>query len=64
MSSETLISAIAVLVEQSTAGGQDVPKCHKLSNGHQGDQITDGLEAQDATSLCSCLYKNWHTPSS
>ncbi|KAF2681028.1 hypothetical protein K458DRAFT_85222 [Lentithecium fluviatile CBS 122367] len=51
----------AVLIEQSTAGGQGVPSCYKTSNGQKGDQIS--LDAQDATSLCSCLYKNWHTPS-
>ncbi|KAF2661854.1 hypothetical protein K491DRAFT_332359 [Lophiostoma macrostomum CBS 122681] len=49
----------AVRVEQSVGGGQDVPACHKLS----GEQVTEGLDAQDASSLCSCLYKNWRTPS-
>jgi len=54
-----LTIATAVLIEQSTAGGQNVPSCHKTVNGLEGAQI-DGLEVQDGGTLCSCLYKNWH----
>ena len=50
----------AVRVEQSVGGGQGVPSCKTSS----GDQVTDGLDAQDPSSLCSCLYKNWRTPTS
>ncbi|KAF2033176.1 hypothetical protein EK21DRAFT_59278 [Setomelanomma holmii] len=45
----------AVRVEQSVAGGQNVPSCKKKS----GEKISGGLSAQDASTLCSCLYKNW-----
>jgi hypothetical protein len=45
----------AVRVEQTVAGGDNVPSCKSKS----GDKVTDGLKAQDAGTLCSCLYKNW-----
>lgn len=47
----------AVRVEQTVAGGEGVPAC-KSSSGNDAS-----LEAQNATTLCSCLYKNW-TPQS
>lgn len=50
----------AVRVEQSVGGGPGVPSCRKVSGG---DEITEGLETQDPSTLCSCLYKNWRTPS-
>ncbi|KAF2177657.1 hypothetical protein K469DRAFT_643878 [Zopfia rhizophila CBS 207.26] len=53
----------AVRVEQAIGGGTGIPNCYKLSNGQPGDKITEGLESQDQGSLCSCLYKNWRTPS-
>jgi hypothetical protein len=52
----------ALRVEQIIGGGQDVPNCWTLNNGVPDQQITDGLQAQDAGQLCSCLYKNWRTP--
>jgi hypothetical protein len=52
----------AVRVEQAVGGGQGIPACYKLNNGQHGDQITQGLDAQDPSGLCSCLYKNWRTP--
>jgi len=53
----------ALRIEQAVGGGQDTPSCYKISNdGGHGDAITNGLTAQDAGSLCSCLYKNWRTP--
>ncbi|KAF1998675.1 hypothetical protein P154DRAFT_577782 [Amniculicola lignicola CBS 123094] len=52
----------AVRVEQAVGGGENVPTCYKLNNGQPGDRVTDGLQAQDQGSLCSCLYKNWRTP--
>ncbi|KAF2470986.1 uncharacterized protein BDR25DRAFT_334143 [Lindgomyces ingoldianus] len=52
----------AVRVEQAVGGGQDIPTCYKLNNGSKGEKITDGISSQDAGSLCSCLYKNWRTP--
>lgn len=52
----------AVKIEQSAPGGQGVPSCYKTTeSGQHGDAVT-GLAAQDASTLCSCLYKNWHTP--
>lgn len=45
----------AVRIEQAVGGGQNVPSCTKSS----GEQVTDGIRAQDASKLCSCLYKNW-----
>ncbi|CAI6268105.1 unnamed protein product [Periconia digitata] len=51
----------AVRVEQAVGGGESVPSCYKQKDGQQqGEQIP--LQAQDAGALCSCLYKNWHTP--
>ncbi|KAL1612608.1 hypothetical protein SLS60_000837 [Paraconiothyrium brasiliense] len=51
----------AVRVEQTAAGGEGVPSCYKTtSSGQKGDSVS--LEAEDATTMCSCLYKNWHTP--
>lgn len=50
-----------VRIEQSAAGGQGVPSCYKTTpNGQHGDSIT--LDAEDRTTMCSCLYKNWRTP--
>jgi hypothetical protein len=43
----------AVRVEQNVAGGKGVPACKSSS----GDDAT--LEAQDASTLCACLYKNF-----
>lgn len=51
-----------VRVEQVASGGSDVPNCYKITDGNVGEKIQDGLEAQDASNLCSCLYKNWNTP--
>ncbi|KAF1954617.1 hypothetical protein CC80DRAFT_517518 [Byssothecium circinans] len=52
----------AVRIEQSVSGGENVPVCYKKANGgQQGEQIS--LATQDGGTLCSCLYKNWHTPS-
>ncbi|KAH6642945.1 hypothetical protein C7974DRAFT_113034 [Boeremia exigua] len=45
----------AVRVEQAVGGGENVPSCSKLS----GEKVTNGIRAQDAGNLCSCLYKNW-----
>ncbi|KAH8728459.1 hypothetical protein GQ44DRAFT_609460 [Phaeosphaeriaceae sp. PMI808] len=45
----------AIRVEQSAAGGENVPSCKRKS----GEQVFDGLKAQDPGTLCSCLYKNW-----
>ncbi|KAF1851540.1 uncharacterized protein K460DRAFT_401557 [Cucurbitaria berberidis CBS 394.84] len=45
----------AVRVEQSVAGGENVPSCKKSS----GESVTGSLKAQEAGTLCSCLYKNW-----
>ncbi|RII14076.1 hypothetical protein CUC08_Gglean004217 [Alternaria sp. MG1] len=47
----------AARIEQSVAGGQGIPACTSSS----GDDAK--LKAQDASTLCSCLYKNW-TPQS
>ncbi|KAF1946783.1 hypothetical protein EJ02DRAFT_462101 [Clathrospora elynae] len=48
----------AARVEQAVAGGKGVPSCKTSS----GEDVTGGLEAQDASTLCSCLYKNWTPP--
>ncbi|KAF9692162.1 hypothetical protein EKO04_009984 [Ascochyta lentis] len=45
----------AVRIEQAVGGGENVPLCTKSS----GEKVTDGIKAQDAGNLCSCLYKNW-----
>ncbi|KAF1835274.1 hypothetical protein BDW02DRAFT_597406 [Decorospora gaudefroyi] len=47
----------AVRVEESVAGGKEIPACKSSS----GDKAS--LKAQDESTLCSCLYKNW-TPQS
>ncbi|KAI1546066.1 hypothetical protein PtrEW4_007306 [Pyrenophora tritici-repentis] len=43
----------AVRVEQAVAGGAGTPSCKSSS----GDDVSP--KAQDAGTLCSCLYKNW-----
>ncbi|KAH7391018.1 hypothetical protein DE146DRAFT_152601 [Phaeosphaeria sp. MPI-PUGE-AT-0046c] len=45
----------AVRVEQTVAGGDNVPSCKRSS----GEKVSESLKAQDAGTLCSCLYKNW-----
>ncbi|KAF1926175.1 uncharacterized protein M421DRAFT_68186 [Didymella exigua CBS 183.55] len=45
----------AVRVEQAVGGGNNVPSCTKST----GEHVSSGIVAQDASSLCSCLYKNW-----
>lgn len=51
----------AVRVEQIIGGGNNVPNCYKTKNGIIEERVTDGLTAQDASSMCSCLYKNRRT---
>lgn len=54
--SETrMLTHAAVRIEQAVGGGENVPSCTKST----GEKITSGIKAQDAGSLCSCLYKNW-----
>jgi hypothetical protein len=53
----------AVRAEQTVAGGANVPNCYKTVNGNIGDRITKNVTTGDPTTLCSCLYKNWRTPS-
>jgi hypothetical protein len=48
-----LTQFIAVRVEQTVAGGENVPSCTSKSGN------TVSPKAQDAGTLCSCLYKNW-----
>lgn len=51
----------AVKVEQTAAGGDNVPNCYKTtSSGQHGESVR--LDAEDKTTMCSCLYKNWRTP--
>ncbi|KAL1647766.1 hypothetical protein SLS58_002567 [Diplodia intermedia] len=51
----------AVRAEQSIGGGEDVPNCYKTVDGRITKQITDGLDAMGASTLCSCLYRNYLT---
>lgn len=51
----------AVRAEQSIGGGEDVPTCYKTVDGQATKQITDGIEAGGASTLCSCLYRNYLT---
>ncbi|KAF2139831.1 uncharacterized protein K452DRAFT_310212 [Aplosporella prunicola CBS 121167] len=53
----------AFRAEQSIAGGDNVPICYKTTDGEIGEQITDTLEAEGASTLCSCLYRNYLTTS-
>lgn len=50
-----MLTHSAVRIEQAVGGGENVPSCTKST----GEKITSGIKAQDAGSLCSCLYKNW-----
>lgn len=43
----------AARIEQSVGGGQGIPSCSKTGGGQVNIQSTD------ASTLCSCLYKNW-----
>ena len=49
------LTALALRVEQTVAGGQNIPSCKSSS----GEIVTDSIKSQDAGTLCSCLYKNW-----
>lgn len=49
----------AVRIEETIAGGADVPACYKTVNGNIGDRTTNGLGAKPPDDVCSCLYKNW-----
>lgn len=51
----------AVRAEQSVGGGENVPNCYKTVDGQMTEQITDGLDAMGASTLCSCLYRNYLT---
>lgn len=51
----------AVRAEQSIGGGENVPNCYKTDNGRITEQITDGINAMGASTLCSCLYRNYLT---
>jgi hypothetical protein len=48
--------------EQTVAGGANVPNCYKTIDGNLGERITQNITAENPTTLCSCLYKNWRTP--
>jgi len=43
----------AARIEQNVGGGQGIPSCSKAG----GDQVS--IQSTDASTLCSCLYKNW-----
>ncbi|KAL5119717.1 hypothetical protein ACEQ8H_002323 [Pleosporales sp. CAS-2024a] len=47
----------AVRVEQTVAGGENIPSCKKST----GEQV-NSLAAQAPSTLCDCLYKNWTPP--
>jgi len=49
----------AVKIEQIVGGGENTPSCVKAGTT---ERLTNGLVAQDAGHLCSCLYKNFKTP--
>jgi hypothetical protein len=49
---------VAARIEQSAGGGENVPSCKTKS----GEKVTGGLKAQDANTLCSCMYRNWTPP--
>ena len=49
----------AVDVTQSIGGGANVPACYESANGNNGDRITNGLEPQSSTDMCTCEYKNF-----
>jgi hypothetical protein len=51
----------AVRVEQTAAGGEDAPNCYQTTNGILGARVGN-FTAEDATTLCSCLYRNFLTP--
>ncbi|MCJ1236334.1 hypothetical protein MMC14_004315 [Varicellaria rhodocarpa] len=44
-------------VTQSIGGGANVPACYESNNG---DRITNGLEPQPSTDMCTCEYKNFN----
>lgn len=48
----------AVMVEQTAAGGSEVPNCYRLSNGWAvGDMLP--LPTEPHNTQCSCLYRNY-----
>ena len=44
--------------EEVASGGTGTPTCFT----NNSKNVTDGLFAQTEGNLCSCLYKNWRTP--
>ena len=44
--------------EEDAPGGAGSPTCFT----NDSKNVTAGLVQQDAGNLCSCLYKNWRTP--
>jgi len=51
----------AARVEETAAGGDGVPNCYQTTNGDIGAQVGN-FTAEDASTLCSCLYRNFLTP--
>ncbi|KAL1630505.1 hypothetical protein SLS56_004779 [Neofusicoccum ribis] len=51
----------AVRAEQTIGGGDDVPNCYKTVNGRITEQITSNITAMGASTLCSCMYRNYLT---
>ena len=49
----------AAEVAQTSEGGADVPACYEGVNGNNGNRITNGLEPQSSTDMCTCEYKNF-----
>jgi hypothetical protein len=48
----------AMRFEEDAGGGAGTPTCFTSDSKN----VTDGIFAQTEGSLCSCLYKNWRTP--
>ena len=47
----------AVNITQFIQGGADVPKCYRMNNGTQVEQLTQGLEPKASTDTCRCHYQ-------
>ena len=49
----------AVLVEQISSGGSEVPDCYETTNGVVGKSIPVESTANTTNGLCECVYQNY-----
>ncbi|KAF1809669.1 hypothetical protein P152DRAFT_476325 [Eremomyces bilateralis CBS 781.70] len=54
----------AIRAEEVISAGEGIPNCYRDDNWERIENgATQSIGAGDGGNLCSCLYKNWRTPS-